>query len=526
VAVTYDEVGPADDGGDFRRVSVHDGSQVVWSERGGNREDMVGPASTQTMLWGPGTDEVLVIQERMVGSNTIREPVWTLADHQGTVKDYLVKPPTTGAKSTLLLTRRYSTFGTPFGSQQWNVPTQSTSPTAVWQFTDFSGAIGFLYVGQEYDATTGLLLSRGRYYDPVSSEFISQDPLGFAGGDTNLYRRDRNEGISARPRDRYWTEWAWESGAAAASTIGNTLKLAVDPRTQLSVGYELFLKDSATVWGNTAGMSTASRLGITAGFFVGDLTGLRGVDDFFHTHDAADAHVQSPGEQWFDGVFGAIGVFGTVVGAGAAAKTVQTLGVKGTVAAGAAYARATVARVGTGARGIVDDVLRVGKNAIAPTSPVSVPRSAPAAGIGRSNWTVSQFRDAVFDRYQQFYDMAYARVQARVAAGKMAGDALTVGQRTDGIARAALRSWLKSEQIVEGAGGVIQVNRYLRNPAGGTWRVPDIRIPGANIIFDGTIGKKTPGMAQIIDFRAFSGGNNVMIVRPTQLGGSYGLVFP
>jgi hypothetical protein len=103
---------------------------------------------------------------------------------------------------------------------------------------------------------------------------------------------------------------------------------------------------------------------------------------------------------------------------------------------------------------------------------------------------------------------------------------LTVGQRTDGIARAALRSWLKSEQIVEGAGGVIQVNRYLRNPAGGTWRVPDIRIPGANIIFDGTIGKKTPGMAQIIDFRAFSGGNNVMIVRPTQLGGSYGLVFP
>jgi hypothetical protein len=90
------------------------------------------------------------------------------------------------------------------------------------------------------------------------------------------------------------------------------------------------------------------------------------VDDFFHTHDAADGHVQSRFEQWADGLLGAIGVVGTAVGAGAAAKTVQTLGVNGTVAAGAAYARATAARVGTGARGLIDDVLRAGKNASGP----------------------------------------------------------------------------------------------------------------------------------------------------------------
>jgi RHS repeat-associated protein len=367
-AVTYDLVGPADGGGDFRRVSVYDGSQVVWTETGTNREQMVSQGTTQAMLWAPGTDQLLAIQERLGGSGLIKQPVWTLTDHQGTVKDYLAKAPTAGAESGLLLTRQYSTFGTPLSAKQWvNVPTGGTS------FTDINGKSGFFYVGQEYDASTGLQYSRARYYDPVSSEFISQDPLGFAGGDTNLYRRDGNQSVSARPRDRNWSEWAWESGAAAVSAIGNALKLAVDPRTQLSVGYDLFFKDSATVWGNTAGMSTASRLGITAGFFVGDLTGLRGVDDFFHTHDAADAHVQSRTEQWFDGVFGAIGVAGTIAGGGAVAKTVQTLGVKGTVAAGAAYARATVARVGTGARGLVDDVLRVGKNAVAPT------QFAPAA---------------------------------------------------------------------------------------------------------------------------------------------------
>jgi len=359
----------------FRRVAIYDGSQVVWTEQGRDREDMVAPARTQAMLWAPGTNELLVIQERIPGSDTIREPAWTLADHQGTVKDYLVKPPTTGAKSELLLTRRFSPFGTPLGARQWNVPTQSNPPTSAWQFTDFFGTVGFLYVGQEYDASTGLLFSRGRYYDPVSSEFISQDPLGFAGGDTNLYRRDGNQSVSARPRDRNWSEWAWESGAAAASTIGNALKLAVDPRSQLSAGYDLFFKDTATVWGNTAGMSTASRLGITAGFFVGDLTGLRGVDDFFHTHDAADGHVQSRTEQWFDGTLGAVGVVGTAFGAGAAVKAFQAIGRQGVAVTARAWAR-----------GIVDDVARLGDDlgrwASAPNSAVV---DFAKAGAG-ANW--------------------------------------------------------------------------------------------------------------------------------------------
>ena len=156
---------------------------------------------------------------------------------------------------------------------------------------------------------------------------------------------------------------------------------------------------------------------------------------------------------------------------------------------------------------------------------VSVPRSAPAAGIGRSNWTVSQFRDAVFDRYQQFYDQADAIAQARIAARRLSSDPKVVGGFMDRFARDQMRDWLASELISEGAGSVIQVNRYLRNPAGANWRVPDIRIPGANIIFDGTISpSKIASTPQIVDFRLFSGGNHVVIVRPTRLGGSYGIV--
>ena len=189
-AVTYDLVGPADGGGNFRRVSVYDGSQVVWTETGTNREQMVSQGTTQAMLWAPGTDQLLAIQERLGGTGAVKQPVWTLTDHQGTVKDYLAKAPTAGAESGLLLTRRYSAFGTPVAAKVW-----STLPIA--DFTDISGKSGFFYVGQEYDATTGLQYSRARYYDPVSSEFISQDPLGFAGGDTNLYRRAGNSPANA-----------------------------------------------------------------------------------------------------------------------------------------------------------------------------------------------------------------------------------------------------------------------------------------------------------------------------------------
>ena len=44
----------------------------------------------------------------------------------------------------------------------------------------------FQYTGRENDGT-GLYYYRARYYSPVRQRFISQDPIGFLGGDPNLY---------------------------------------------------------------------------------------------------------------------------------------------------------------------------------------------------------------------------------------------------------------------------------------------------------------------------------------------------
>lgn len=56
--------------------------------------------------------------------------------------------------------------------------------------TTSSGAAStssFQYTGRENDRT-GLYFYRARYYSPLLGRFVAEDPLGFLGGDTNLYR--------------------------------------------------------------------------------------------------------------------------------------------------------------------------------------------------------------------------------------------------------------------------------------------------------------------------------------------------
>jgi RHS repeat-associated protein len=45
----------------------------------------------------------------------------------------------------------------------------------------------FQYTGREFDPETGLNYNRARYYSPATGRFISEDPLGFGGGNPNVY---------------------------------------------------------------------------------------------------------------------------------------------------------------------------------------------------------------------------------------------------------------------------------------------------------------------------------------------------
>jgi RHS repeat-associated protein len=106
-------------------------------------------------LFGDGTDNVLS-RER---SGAV---VWSLGDRQGSVVDLV------NQDGTVLNHFVYDGFGT------------RTGTTAV----DFR----YGYTGRELDVETGLYYYRARYYDSKVGRFISEDPIGFSAGDTNLYR--------------------------------------------------------------------------------------------------------------------------------------------------------------------------------------------------------------------------------------------------------------------------------------------------------------------------------------------------
>ena len=46
----------------------------------------------------------------------------------------------------------------------------------------------YAYTGREFDAESGLYFYRARYYDAQAGRFLTEDPIGFAAGDVNLYR--------------------------------------------------------------------------------------------------------------------------------------------------------------------------------------------------------------------------------------------------------------------------------------------------------------------------------------------------
>ncbi len=55
----------------------------------------------------------------------------------------------------------------------------------------------YVYTRRERDSDTGMLYYRARFYDPQLGRFISEDPIGFRGGDVNLYVYVKNQPLGS-----------------------------------------------------------------------------------------------------------------------------------------------------------------------------------------------------------------------------------------------------------------------------------------------------------------------------------------
>ncbi len=148
-----------------QRIAIDDSGTKTWTVFNGTSAD-ANPYADFTSsgsvsvryLFGPAVHQILA---RTSSSGTT---AWYLTDQLGSVRFI---EDTSG---DVLDAISYDAFG--------NITNQ----------TDSSYGDRFMFAGMQFDSTTGLYYDHARYYDPAIGRFTSQDPTGFAAGDTNLYR--------------------------------------------------------------------------------------------------------------------------------------------------------------------------------------------------------------------------------------------------------------------------------------------------------------------------------------------------
>jgi RHS repeat-associated protein len=118
-------------------------------------------------LFANGIDQIEADEQLAIGTT-----LWALTDHLGSVRDVV---DNSGTVQNHIV---YDAFG--------NITSQSNS----------SVIFRYGYTAREFDGESGLQYNRARYIDTFTGRFISEDPIGFAAGDTNLNRYVFNQPIT------------------------------------------------------------------------------------------------------------------------------------------------------------------------------------------------------------------------------------------------------------------------------------------------------------------------------------------
>lgn len=107
------------------------------------------------------------IVDQLLARTDSGTPYWELGDRQGSIRTII--------DNNAVIKDSVSYDG-------WQNATHTNSA--------FAGR--YLGSGREWEAEIALYYDRARFYDPASGRWISQDPLGFDAGDSNLYRYVNN----------------------------------------------------------------------------------------------------------------------------------------------------------------------------------------------------------------------------------------------------------------------------------------------------------------------------------------------
>jgi RHS repeat-associated protein len=143
------------------------------------------------------------------------------------------------------------------------------------------GTVGsYQYAGMIYDALVGLYFSRARYFDPVAGRWISEDPLGFNAGASNLYRYVNNNPTILKdssglfPDNDNWEPpgvrqitrgHEWETIKSVSSFLGTVVfgvGETILPVLGPTLGRDVPIRTPGEYWGRQIGRGIGTAIGI------------------------------------------------------------------------------------------------------------------------------------------------------------------------------------------------------------------------------------------------------------------------
>jgi RHS repeat-associated protein len=197
--------------------------------------------------------------------------------------------------STLALADASALVQTQYAYEPFGKPsTSGPSSTNTFEFT-----------GRELDPS-GLYYNRARYYDPTLRRFISEDPIGFRGGDLNLYAFVRNNpvnNVDPMGTSAFYIHWleTYEAARAVGFPVWDAFTLGkrvakVDWGTQGSTAGDA----NAHAMGGTLGLGGRKQNQCAAYFGTADF--VRNADPTHALHAIEDSYIHQY-KNWDGGSF-------------------------------------------------------------------------------------------------------------------------------------------------------------------------------------------------------------------------------
>ena len=148
-----------------------------------------------------GTTKVIGTWQYLYDGNNIAAEYYT--DSGGTTTTYYIHGPGTDEHLAMERGGAYYYFHADGLGSITAITDSTATPVQTYSYDSFGVTKqttifrnNYMYVGKEYDSETGLTEMGARYYDPREGRFLSKDPIGFDGGDVNLYGYTSNNPIN------------------------------------------------------------------------------------------------------------------------------------------------------------------------------------------------------------------------------------------------------------------------------------------------------------------------------------------